>query len=176
MWQSIKAQWLFFVSQAKLQLRQVNPNQNSFEIDKRSVPGHVWPSEDTMNMHEVRGWDFSLEVKTQLELTHAQQLTSDLMQTNRDLTGWRHSQINFESVWIFIHLAQLHFCLAYKNSHWAIIGCHTPVILQLGEDKILIYLSKREFWPKKIIIFNLESFFKLFTSVLYTLYLHCYRS
>ena len=40
-----------------------------------------------MNMHEVRGWDFSLEVKMQLEVTHAQELTSDLMQTNRDLTG-----------------------------------------------------------------------------------------
>ena len=69
------------------------------------------------------------------------------MQTNCDLTWWRHNQINFESVWIFIDLAQLHFCLAYKNSHLAIIDCHTPVILQLGEDKILIYLSKRKFWP-----------------------------
>ena len=69
------------------------------------------------------------------------------MQTNRDLTGWRHSQINFESVWIFIDLAQLQFCLACKNSHWAIIDCHTPVILQLGEDKILIYLIEIEFWP-----------------------------
>ena len=115
--------------------------------DQRSVPGHVWPSEDTINIHEVRGWDFSLEVKRQLEVTHAQELTSDLMQTNLDLTWWRHSQINFESVWIFIDLAQLHFCLAYKNSNWAIIDCHTPVILQLGEDKILFYLSKREFWP-----------------------------
>ena len=38
-----------------------------------------------MNMHEVRGWDFSLEVKTQLKVTHAQKLTSDLMQTHRDL-------------------------------------------------------------------------------------------
>ena len=98
-------------------------------------------------MQKVRGWDFSLEVKTHLEVTHAQELTYDLMQTNCDLTGWHHSQINLESVWIFIDLAQLHFCLAYKNSHWAIIDCHTPVILQLGEDKILIYLSKREFWP-----------------------------
>ena len=69
------------------------------------------------------------------------------MQTNRDLTGWHHSQINFESVWIFIDVAQLHFCLAYENNHWAFIACHTPVILQLGEDKILIYLSKREVWP-----------------------------
>ena len=83
----------------------------------------------------------------QLEVTHAQELTSDLMQTNRDLTGWSQSQINLESVWIFIGLAQLHFCLAYKNSHWAIIDCHTPVILQPGEDKILFYVSKREFWP-----------------------------
>ena len=97
-------------------------------------------------MYEVRGWDFSLEVKTQLKITHAQELTSDLMQTHHDLTAWRHSQINFKSVLIFIDLAQLHFCLAYKNSHWAIIDCHTPVILQLGEDQTLIYLIKREFW------------------------------
>ena len=45
----------------------------------------------------------------------------------------------------FIDLAQLHFCLAYKNSHWAIIDRHTQVILQLGEDKILIYLINIEF-------------------------------
>ena len=116
---------------------------DAYAWGQRSVPGHVWPSEDTMNMNEVRGWDFSLQVKTQLEVTHAQELTSDLMHTNRDLTRWRHSQINFESVWIFIDLAQLHFCLAYKNSHWAIIDCHTPVILQLGKDKInILYVSK----------------------------------
>ena len=69
------------------------------------------------------------------------------MQINRDLTGWHHSQINFKSVWIFIDLVQLHICLVYKSSHWAIIDCHTPVILQLGDDNILIYLTKREFWP-----------------------------
>ena len=69
-----------------------------------------------------------------------------LMQTHRVLTGWRHSQINFKSVLIFIDLAQLHFCLDHKTSHWAFIDRHTPVILQLGEDKILSYLSKREFW------------------------------
>ena len=40
-----------------------------------------------MNIHEVRGWDFSLEVKTQLKVIHASELTSDLMQTHRDLTG-----------------------------------------------------------------------------------------
>ena len=40
-----------------------------------------------ISMDEVRGWDFSLEVKTQLKVTHAQELTSDLMQTHRDLTG-----------------------------------------------------------------------------------------
>ena len=40
-----------------------------------------------MNINEVRGWNFLFEVKMQLEVTHAQELTSDLMQTNRDLTG-----------------------------------------------------------------------------------------
>ena len=97
-----------------------------------------------MNMHEVRGWDFSLGVKTQLKVTHAPKLTSDLMQTHRDLIGRHHTQINFKAVLIFIDLAQLHFCLPYKNSHWIIIDCHTPVILQLVEDKILIYLIKSE--------------------------------
>ena len=95
-----------FVSQAKMQLHQGNNNQNSFEMNlrgltfilwghdeyawgQRSISGHVWPSEITMNMYEVRGWDFSLEVKTQLKVTHALELTPDLMQTHRDLTGWR---------------------------------------------------------------------------------------
>ena len=34
---------------------------------QRSIPGHVWPSEVTTDMHDVRGWDFLLEVKMQLE-------------------------------------------------------------------------------------------------------------
>ena len=55
-------------------------------------------------------------------------------------------QINFKAVLIFIELAQLHFCLAYQNCHWAFIDCHAPVILQLWEDKILIYPIKIEFW------------------------------
>ena len=50
----------------------------------------------------------------QLEVTRAQELTADLMQTNRDLTGWRHSQINFESVWIFIDLAKCIFAWLTK--------------------------------------------------------------
>ena len=98
---------------------------------QRSIPEHVWPSEVKMNMHEVRGLDFSLEVKMQLKVTHVPELTPDLMQTHCDLTGWCHTQINFKFVLIFIDLAQLHFCLAYKNSHWAIIYCLTSVILQL---------------------------------------------
>ena len=125
---------------------------------QRSVPGHVLPSEVTINTHEIRVWDFSLEVKTQLKVTHAQELPSDLMQTYRDLTGWRHSQISFKSVLVFLYLAQLHFCLSYKSSHWAIIDCHTPVILQLEEDKMLIYLSKREFWPSTS-YFLIKSYF-----------------
>ena len=122
-------------------------SHDEYAWGQRSVPGHVWPSEVTVNMHEVRGWDILLEVKMQLKVTHAQELTSDLIKTHRDLTGWHHRQINFKSVFILIDLAQLHFCLTYQNSQWAIIDCHTPVILQLGEDKILIYLIKRECWP-----------------------------
>ena len=105
----------------------------------------------TFRNHNEYAWGQRLEffVRSQnvIEGQHAQEFTSDLIQTHRDLTGWRHKQIDFKSVLIFLDSAQVHFCSAYTNSHWAIIDCHTPVILQLGEDKILIYLSKREFWP-----------------------------
>ena len=77
--------------------------------------------------------------------------------------SWPHRmmsnpQINFKAVLIFIDLAQLHFCLAYINSHWAFIDCHTPVILQLGEDKMLIYLIIIELWS------NTSYFWKKYTS------------
>ena len=69
------------------------------------------------------------------------------MNTHRNLKEWRQTlPINFKAVLIFIDLAQLHFCLAYKNSHWAFSDCHTPVILQMGEDKVVIYQIKIEFW------------------------------
>ena len=58
-----------------------------------------------------------------------------------------HPQINFKAVLSFIDLARLHFCSAHKSSHRVTIDCHTPVILQLGEDKLLKYLSKTECWP-----------------------------
>ena len=45
---------------------------------------------------------------------------------------------------IFFYFVQLHFCFAHKNSHWAIIDSYTPVILQLREDKMLIYLESKE--------------------------------
>ena len=66
--------------------------------------------------------------------------------------SWPHRmtsnpQINFKAVLTFTDLAQLQFCLASKNSHRVFIDCHAPVILQLGKDKILIYLIKIEFWP-----------------------------
>ena len=52
-----------------------------------------------MNMHEVRGWDMKFAVKTQLKVTHAPKMTSDLMPTNRDLiTACRHK---FQTVLIF---------------------------------------------------------------------------
>ena len=44
-----------------------------------------------MNMHDVRGWDMRLEVKMQLKVTHAPELTSDLIHTHCDLTAWRHT-------------------------------------------------------------------------------------
>ena len=56
-------------------------------------------------------------------------------------------KINFKPDLVFIDLVQPEFCLAYKNSSWDSIDCHTPVILQLGDDKLSIYLMKRESWP-----------------------------
>ena len=50
---------------------------------------------------------------------------------------------NFKAVLIFIDLAQLHFCLAHKNSHRVIFDRRTSVNLQVVEDKMLIYLDKR---------------------------------
>ena len=40
-----------------------------------------------MNVHEVRGWEVRLEVKTQLKVTLAPELTSDLIHTHCDLTA-----------------------------------------------------------------------------------------
>ncbi len=40
-----------------------------------------------MNMHEVRGWDMRLEVKMELKVTNAPELTSDLIHTYCDLTA-----------------------------------------------------------------------------------------
>ena len=40
-----------------------------------------------MNMHEVRGWDIRSEVTMQLKVTHAQELTSDLIHTHCDLAA-----------------------------------------------------------------------------------------
>ena len=72
----------------------------------------------------------------------------------------------FQAVLIFIDLAQVHFCLAHKNSHWAciIIDYHTPLIFRLAEEKTLIYLIRRDNLTKNLKHFNSESFFELFTS------------
>ena len=59
---------------------------------------------------------------------------------------------------IFVDLAQLHFCLTYKNSHRFIIDCHTPVTFQLGEDKILIYLIRRNNWQNTSYVLILSLF------------------
>ena len=75
---------------------------NEYVWGQRSVPGHVCPSEVTMNMHEVRGYYFLLEIKTQWKVPHAPKLTSDLMQTHCDHAGWYHTQINIKPVLIFI--------------------------------------------------------------------------
>ena len=45
----------------------------------------MYDLQKTMNMHEVRGWDMTLEIKTQLKVTRAPKMTSNLMPTLRDL-------------------------------------------------------------------------------------------
>ena len=113
---------------------------DEYSWGKRSILERVRHSKVTVNMHEVKGWDFSLDVKIQLKVTHAPALTSDLIQSYRDLTGWRHTQINFRPVFIFIDLAQLQFYLACKNSQWVIIDWNTSVILQRVGDKMLKFI------------------------------------
>ena len=44
-----------------------------------------------MNTHEVKGWNMRLEVKVQLKVTHAPELTSDLKHTHCDLTARHHT-------------------------------------------------------------------------------------
>ena len=132
---------------------------------QRSTLGHVWPSEVTMNMPEVRGWDMMWKVKTQLKATHSPKLIFDLRHTHCDLSAWRHTLNNFKAALIFIDLAQLHFCMAHKNSLRVIIDCHTPVNLQLGEIQMLLYLitCKRQILTKYLKHFKLRVF-ALFTS------------
>ena len=38
----------------------------------------------------VKGWDMRLEVKIQVKVKHAQELTFDLIHTHCDLTAWLH--------------------------------------------------------------------------------------
>ena len=156
--------WLIFVSRAKMQLRQVNVKQNSLKFSfrvwphtvrsrwvwwsQKSIQGHVWPSEVKMYMYVVKGWDMTLEVKTQLNVTNAPKMTSNLIPTHRDLIAWRHTLKLVSNCINFHWLGATSFFPAYKNSHQVIIDCHTPVVLQLGEDKMWIYLIKREFWSK----------------------------
>ena len=46
----------------------------------------IKPFEVTINKHEVKGWDMRLEVKTQLNVTHTPELTSELIRTHCNLT------------------------------------------------------------------------------------------
>ena len=95
-----------FVSQARMQLRKVNENQNSLNfrvwrhvvrsqwvcmICQRSILGHVWPliaswlltSYPNLWPHVYSLWP--------LKVTHTLELTSDLIRTHRDLSAWCHT-------------------------------------------------------------------------------------
>ena len=146
-----------------MQLRHVNENPNRFEINlavTSSCRSWLAYMRSEVNSYSCMTSNYILTSnKKSQPLTSCIFIVSSEGHTcpGTDLwphayTSWPHRmmsnpQINFKAVLIFIDLVQLHFCLAYKNMHWAFIDCHTPVILQLGEDKILIYLIKIEFWP-----------------------------
>ena len=77
---------------------------------------------------------------------------------------------------VFFYLAQLHFRFAYKNSHQIIIGCHTQTGDCATEGRQDVdFPNQKRMLTKYPILFNLESFFELFTSFWYTLYVkHSY--
>ena len=145
-----------FVSQAKMQLRQVNENPNRFEItltvtSSCEVTISLQRSEVNSCACVTSNCILTSNKKSQ-PLTSSTFIVSSEGHTCPGTDLWPHGcaswphritsnpQMNFKAVLIFTDLAQLHFCLAYRNSHWAFIDCHTQVILQLGEDEILIYL------------------------------------
>ena len=149
-----------FVIQAKIQLRLVNENQNTFEITLRMwrhpvKSGRVCKRSKvdfrarmtSWSPDEVRGRDFVLALTVLWKVTKALELTSDLLTIHYSFKGWRHTQSKLKNDLIFIDLAQLHFCLAYKIGHWFSFDSHTSVILQLGDDKLSIHLIKRKSWP-----------------------------
>ena len=137
----------FFVHQAKMQLRQVNENQNRFEINLAVTSWWVCIRSE-VNSGACMTFNCVLTSNEK-----SQPLTSCIfIATSEDHTCPGTDLLpHFKAVFIFIDLVQLHFCLAYKNSHWAINDCHTPVILQLGKHKILIHLNKKKMLTKYFI-------------------------
>ena len=115
-----------FVRQAKMQLHQVNENQNSFAMNLRVLrqsvrsrwicirsevsSGHVWHSEVMMNISWGQRLGFFVRGQNAIEWHTCPRIDlwphADSSWPHR----WRHSQINFNSVW---------FSLTWRNCIFA---------------------------------------------------------
>ena len=178
--------WICFVSQAQMQLCWVKESETVLKLicrcdimlwghdecawGQKSIPGHMWPLEVIMNMHEVRGWDKTLEFKMQMKVTHAPELTSDLMHTHRDLTRWCCTLKWINSYFDFCWLGATAFLLGSQkrplSRYWL---SHTSDFRTCAKTRCWFILKNRML-IKYVKHFNLESCFELFTLFWCTLY------
>ena len=152
-----------FASLTKMQLRQVNENQNRFDINlgmtssyevtvslRSEVNFGACATFNCITPFTKKFWPLTSCIFIVTSEGHACPGT-DLWLHLHAYSSWHqkmsHPQINFKAVLIFDDLTQLHFCLAHKNSHRVIFDCHTQVILHLRGDKLLNYLIEKECWP-----------------------------
>ena len=97
-----------------------------------------------MNMHEVRGWDMKLESKCNWKshMPLKWLLTSCLP----IVTSSQHVVTNFKLFWFSLTWCNCIFArLKNKATKWLLIVNTSD--FATGEDKMWIYLIKRECWP-----------------------------
>ena len=136
-----------FMSQAKMQLRQVNENQNNLKLIwgcdvmlwghneytwcQRSILGQVWPLIASWSLTSYPNlWTHAYSLWP-LKVTHALELTCDLLRTHHNFSGWCHTPGKVEHPKLISKLFR--FSLTWRNCilAWLTIDCHTPVIFQL---------------------------------------------
>ena len=173
--------WLFLWSRQK------------YSCARSMKPKHLWNKFEgvtssykvTMSMHEVRGrfqgtydllkpwWGqrsgFCVSGKVLLKVTQTPELTSDLLPIHYSLTGWRHTQSMSNTIWFSLTWCNCIFAWLTKLATGLFLTV-TPVILQLGDDKLLIYLIKSESWPNTPYFLIQSHFLKLFTALWYILH------